>query len=73
MKKPDAEIYAKTVLWHLAALRAEVGQLHIQVCSILSQQSGQPLDQIVAELREDTKRETERWYRDALRDAAFDG
>jgi hypothetical protein len=72
MKKPNAEVYAKVVLWHLAALRAEVGELQIQVASILANQTGQTTRQVLDELRQQTRKETKTLYHDAIREAGLD-
>ena len=48
MERPSPEEFAKTVLWHLAGLRAEVASLHVQLLD-LQEAAGRPISTAFAQ------------------------
>ncbi len=72
MPTPDAEEFARTVLWHLAGLRAEVASLHVQLHD-LQEAAGRPVTTEFAQKCVERDRESQMdTYLDACKQARLD-
>ncbi len=68
MPTPDAEEFARTVLWHLAGLRAEVASLHV-----LQAAAGRPVTTEFVQKCVERDRESQMdTYLDACKQARLD-
>jgi hypothetical protein len=66
MEKPDAEEFARNVMWHLTWLRAELYATRRMVAEILSQHNGQSVADIEAIWLEKAAKEQESIYLQAM-------
>lgn len=66
MAKPNPGEFAKSVLWHLAGVRAEVYQTQLLVIELLALQTGQSAKNIQARWKKQTQQLRERLYHEAL-------
>jgi hypothetical protein len=72
MPTPDAEEFARTVLWHLAGLRAEVASLHVQLHD-LQEAAGRPVTADFVKRCVDRDRQSQmETYLDACKHARID-
>ena len=72
MPTPNAEEFARTVLWHLAGLRAEVASLAVQLHD-LQEAAGRPVtDKWVLECVARDRKMQEETYLDACKKARID-
>ena len=70
MGKPNAEQFARIVLWHLAALRADVATLQAQTLRGFERDVGSPLPpELRAEWQEWTRKIREKLYVESLKEA----
>jgi hypothetical protein len=72
MPTPDAEEFARTVLWHLAGLRAEVASLNVQLHD-LQEAAGRPVTtEFVQKCVERDRKSQMDTYLDACKQARLD-
>lgn len=70
--KPNAEGFARAMLWHIAGLRAEVTSLHVAIHD-LQERAGSPISEAFVQecIDRDRKKQME-YYLDACREAGID-
>jgi len=71
MSKPNAEEYAKILLWHISALRAEVRSLHMRFADHLAKQSGVDSKQLQKQWMRWCDRDRKQLYLQALKEAGL--
>ncbi len=74
MPSPDPKEFAKHVLWHIAALRADMEQMRKYLLSTLAASSGDPaktLDEFDANWKEQSQRIRDAIYQHALQQAGL--
>ncbi|MDR3459760.1 MAG: hypothetical protein P4N60_20215 [Verrucomicrobiae bacterium] len=68
MPKPDAEEYARKVLWHICGLRADVRHMQAKLAEYASMESGVPSKTILLKWQSDCQASQNEIYLDAVRD-----
>ena len=72
MSKPNAEEYARVMLWHIAGLRAEVASMHVALHD-LQAQAGSPITtEFVQECIDRDRAKQREYYLDACHQAGLD-
>jgi len=66
MATPDAEQFAKAMLWHLTGLRADVNQISIYILEQKAMQTGRSHQELLDEWQAASVPFHERLYREAL-------
>lgn len=72
MEKPDPQAFAKSVLWHLAGLRADVYLNQLLLVELLAKQNQQPATVIQEQWRAQTEKMRRELYFEALRAAGLE-
>ena len=72
MATPDPQAFAKSVLWHLAGLRADLYANQLLLVELLATQKQKPAVEIQAQWKLEVEAMREKLYREALRDAGLE-
>ena len=72
MSKANPNEFAKSVLWHLAGLRAEVYQNQLLLIELLAHQTGQSAKAIRTRWKKETETLRDRLYSESLSRAKID-
>ncbi len=71
MPKPDAEEFARKLLWHVSGLRAQVRNLHMMFARFLAAESGHDEKEVQAKWNKDCKAQQEQLYLQALEEVGI--
>jgi hypothetical protein len=72
MKKPDTEEFARQVLYHLAALSAEVHENKLLLAQIIGHLTRRPPAEFLNQWKEELEQMTDRLYERSLEAAKID-
>jgi hypothetical protein len=72
METPEQRAFARTVLWHLAGLRADVYETQLLVVEILAAQKNESAVTIQAKWAEESAEKRRGLYREGLRAAGLE-
>ena len=71
MTNPNPEEFAKSILWQLASVQADVYETQLLVVEILAKLTGIPAKEIQQKWKAETEASRERHYREALKRAGL--
>lgn len=71
MSKPNAEEFARKLLWHVSGLRAEMRHLHMMFARFLAAQSGQKEEEVQAKWKLDCAKLQEEVYLDSVKEVGI--
>ena len=72
MSQPDSKQFAKHLLWHIASLRADIGQFRHQYLGYMASLSGTPEKELDEKWKQQHAEIRDAIYQQALRDAKID-